>query len=39
MNADAFNPMALLADRGYDSDAIRSDGETRDGVLIIPTEK
>ncbi len=33
------NPKVLLADRGYDSDAIRDDVRSRGGTPEIPTKK
>jgi len=39
MNEDAPDPKVLLADRGYDSDAVRADVEKRGGVPMIPTKK
>ncbi len=39
MNDDTPDPKVLLADRGYDSDAIRADVERRGGVPMIPTKK
>ena len=39
MEAGGPPPKVLLADRGYDADAIRADMESRDGVAIIPTRK
>jgi transposase len=39
MNEDAPDPKVLLADRGYDSDAVRADVERRGGVPMIPTKK
>lgn len=39
MAADGPPVRVLLADRGYDSDAIRQDVETRGGVAIIPARK
>lgn len=39
MNEDTPAPKVLLADRGYDSDAIRADVEERGGVPMIPTKK
>jgi transposase len=38
MSEDAPEPKVLLADRGYDSDAVRADAEKR-GVPMIPTKK
>ena len=39
MNEDPPAPKVLLADRGYDSDAIRTDVEERGDVPMIPTKK
>lgn len=39
MDQSAPDPKVLLADRGYDSDAIRDDVEERGGMPIIPTKK
>lgn len=39
MNESAPNPKVLLADRGYDADAVRTDLEERGAVAIIPTKK
>jgi hypothetical protein len=38
MNARAI-PKVLLADRGFDADAVRADTEQRGGVPIIPIKK
>ena len=37
--ADGPKPKVLLADRGYDSDFIREDMESRGGYAMIPTRK
>ncbi len=39
METGAPDPKVLLADKGYDSDAIRADIEERGGVPVIPTRK
>lgn len=39
MAADGSPVRVLLADRGYDSDAIRQDMEARGGVAVIPARK
>jgi transposase len=39
MAAEGPPARVLLADRGYDSDAIRQDMEARGGVAIIPARK
>jgi transposase len=39
MAAHDFDPDVLLADRGYDSDAIRDDVRIRGGTPEIPTKK
>ncbi len=39
MAADGPLVRVLLADRGYDSDAIRQDMENRGGVAVIPARK
>jgi hypothetical protein len=39
MAEDAPDPKVLIADRGYDADAIRSDVETRGGTPVIPTKR
>lgn len=39
MEADGPPPRILLADRGYDSDAIRQDMRARDGIAVIPARK
>ena len=39
MAADGPAVRVLLADRGYDSDAIRQDMEARGGVAVIPARK
>ena len=39
MNEDAPEPRVLLADRGYDADAIREDIEDRGGTPVIPTKR
>lgn len=33
------DPKVLIADRGYDADAIRSDIEARGGTPVIPTKR
>ena len=38
MAEDAPDPAALLADQGYDSDAVRDDIEARGGKPVIPTK-
>ena len=38
MAEDAPDPAALLADKGYDSDAVRDDIEARGGKPVIPTK-
>ena len=39
MNEDAPEPKVLLADRGYDADAIREDIQDRGGTPVIPTKR
>ena len=39
MEADGPPARVLLADRGYDSDAIRQDMQERDGVAVIPARR
>ncbi len=39
MNENAPEPKVLLADRGYDADAVRADIEKRGGAAMIPTKK
>jgi len=39
MDENAPDPKVLLADRGYDADAVRVDVEKRGGVPVIPTKK
>jgi transposase len=39
MKEAAPDPKVLLADRGYDADAIREDIEERGGTPVIPTKK
>ncbi len=39
MNENAPDPKVLLADRGYDADAVRADLEERGAVAIIPTKR
>lgn len=39
MEADGPPARVLLADRGYDSDAIRQDMEDRGGVAVIPARR
>jgi len=39
MAADGPPARVLLADRGYDSDAIRQDMEARGGVAVIPARR
>lgn len=39
MDADGPPARVLLADRGYDSDAIRQDMQDRGGVAVIPSRK
>ncbi len=39
MEADGPPARVLLADRGYDSDAIRQDMEARGGVAVIPARR
>jgi transposase len=39
MHEDAPDPKVLLADRGYDADAIRADIELRGGTPVIPAKK
>lgn len=38
MDEEAPDPAAMLADKGYDSDAIRSDLERRGADPVIPTK-
>jgi len=38
MAEDAPEPAALLADKGYDSDAVRDDLESRGATSVIPTK-
>lgn len=38
MAEDAPDPEAMLADKGYDSDAIRADLERRGATPVIPTK-
>ena len=39
MEADGSLARVLLADRGYDSDAIRQDMQDRGGVAVIPARR
>jgi transposase len=39
MDEDAPEPRALIADRGYDADAIRCDLEARGSTPVIPTKR
>lgn len=39
MNEDAPDPKVLLADRGYDANAIQADIEARGGTSVIPTKR
>ena len=39
INETAPEPKVLIADRGYDPDAIRSDVEARGGTPVIPTKR
>ena len=39
MNEAAPEPKVLIADRGYDADAIRTDLEERGGTPVIPTKR
>lgn len=39
MDDDLPQPKVLLADKGYDSDAIRDDVEARGGTSVIPARK
>lgn len=39
MEEPAPGPRVLLADRGYDADAIRTDIEARGGTTVIPTKR
>ena len=39
MDEAAPEPKVLIADRGYDADAIRSDVEARGGTPVIPTKR
>jgi transposase len=39
MDEDAPDPKVLIADRGYDADAIRSDVAARGGTPVIPTKR
>ena len=39
MEETAPDPKVLIADRGYDADAIRSDVESRGGTPVIPTRR
>ena len=39
MDEAAPEPKMLLADRGYDADAIRADVEERGGTPVIPTKR
>jgi transposase len=39
MNEDGPAPKVLLADKGYDSDFIRQDMESRGGFAMIPTKR
>ncbi len=39
MDEAAPEPKVLIADRGYDADAIRSDVEARGGTPVIPTRR
>ena len=39
MSANGPEPKVLLADRGYDADAIRDDMKSRGGIAIIPTRR
>jgi transposase len=39
MNEDVPDPKVLLADRGYDSNAVRADIAKRGGAPMIPTKK
>jgi transposase len=39
MDENAPEPKVLIADRGYDADAIRADVEARGGTPVIPTKR
>lgn len=39
MDAAAPDPKVLIADKGYDSNAVRTDIEARGGVPVIPTRR
>ena len=39
MDDDLPQPKVLIADKGYDSDAIREDVEARGGTAVIPARK
>ena len=39
MDEAAPEPKVLIADRGYDADAIRADMEARGGTSVIPTKR
>ncbi len=39
MEEPAPDPKVLVADRGYDADAIRTDIEARGGTTVIPTKR
>lgn len=39
MDGDLPRPRVLIADKGYDSDAIRDDVEVRGGTAVIPARK
>ena len=39
MDEAAPEPKVLIADRGYDADAIRSDVQARGGTPVIPTKR
>ena len=39
MDAEAPDPKVFIADKGYDSDAVRADIEDRGGVPVIPMRR
>ena len=39
MAASAPDPKVFLADKGYDSDRVRADIESRGGIPVIPMRK
>ncbi len=39
MDADAPAPKVVIADKGYDSDAIRNDLDARGAAVVIPTRR